>query len=108
MDNESVLSKVEGFGSSIRNVVMYFVLPIVVITNTYNILYSGQSDNREDIEYNNNAAVKRISNAIITAQLKQDVKDWKIKYDTDMKLQKMKYEQVLLEKDIEYLKKGFK
>jgi len=84
MPQDTVLGQVEGFGSRLKNIVVFFVFPVVIGTNTFNTFYSGQTTNTENIEYNNVAAKKRIQHSkdevLLMTEimfLKHDIKDLK-------------------------------
>lgn len=67
---QDVLEKVGGFGDKIKNIFYVYIIPIVVITNAYNIIWNTGTKNAEDIEYNNQAGKRRLNSAVQIAELK--------------------------------------
>lgn len=72
-ENKGVLEKMGGFGEKIKTIIYIYIIPIVVATNTFNILWNTGTQNAAQIEYNDNAQKRRIENAISIQALRDEI-----------------------------------
>jgi len=89
---ENAIDKVESLGSKLKNLFYVYVIPIVVATNTFNIIWNRGTENAQRIEYNEGQTKRRITNAIREEDLRTKLELQKLTYENKLKLQKMDYE----------------
>lgn len=86
---KDVLNKVQGFGSTVKEIMITYIVPVVVATNTFNIIWNKGLDNAEQIEYNDQKDKRRIEHGLDILTLKLEVQRQKDLREQEQKLFKV-------------------
>ena len=70
---DNTLNNVKTWGSTVKEIMVTYILPVVLATNAFNLLWNRGVENEEKIVYNDGAQKKRINHAVKILKLETEI-----------------------------------